>query len=109
MPAYKTLWILVLCVFEAKATIYPSIQGPVSLGSGTISAFKSDPFAAYNHQGSLAFAKQNSVSIGFYSRYFVEGLNTACFAGNYKISKTQNLGVGYSLFVMPKTCSAKSL
>ena len=98
MPAFKTLWILVLCAFQAKATLYPTTQGPVSLGLGSISSYKADPFAAYNHQGSLAFAKQNSISFAVQSQYFVEGLNTACFAGNYKISRTQNLGIGYSFF-----------
>ncbi len=98
MSANKVLWILVLFAFQAKATIFPTTQGPVAIGLGTISAFKTDPFAAYNHQGSLAFAKQNSFSISFQSQYFVEGLNHACFAANYKLNKTQTFGIGYSFF-----------
>ncbi len=89
---------MLFCAFNCKATIFPSSQGAVSLSLGTISSFKSDPFSAYNHQGSLAFAKQNSISLGFQSQYFVEGLNHACLAANYKVSKTQVLGLGYSFF-----------
>lgn len=86
------------CALNCKATIFPASQGAVSLGLGTISSFKSDPFLAYNHQGSLAFVKQNSISLGFQSQYFVDGLNHACIASNYRISKTQVLGLGYSFF-----------
>lgn len=94
----KLFLIFIFCAFYSKATIFPTTQGSVSLGFGTISSLKSDPFAAYNHQGSLAFAKQNSLSLGFQSQYFVEGLNHACLAGNYRINKTQTLGLGYSFF-----------
>ncbi len=96
MPLNKLFLVFFLFAFQAKATIFPSTQGPVALGLGTISSFKNDPFAAYNHQGSLAFAKQNSISFGFQSQYFVEGLNNACLAANYKINKTQTFGIGYS-------------
>lgn len=92
----KPFLILFFCAFNCEATIFPNTQGPVSLGFGTISAFKADLFSAYNHQGSLAFAKKNSVSFGFQSQYFVEGLNNASLAANYKINQTQILGIGYS-------------
>ena len=92
------IWFIILFSFEANATIFPSTQGPVSLGFGSIAGFISDPFSAYNHQGSLAFAKQNSISFGFQSQYFVDGLNHACVAANYQLNKTQILGIGYSFF-----------
>ncbi|MFM9944150.1 MAG: hypothetical protein ACKVQB_02835 [Bacteroidia bacterium] len=99
MPVNKTIiLVFVLSAFQSKATIFPSPQGPFTLGLGTISAFKTDPFVAYNHQGSLAFTKHNSISLGIQSQYFVEGLSMACFSGNYKISKTQTFGIGYSYF-----------
>lgn len=94
----KLFLILIFCAFQSKATVFPTTQGPVSLGFGTISSLKSDPFAAYNHQGSLAFAKQNSLSLGFQTQYFVDGLNQAYLAANYKISKTQTLGLAYNFF-----------
>ncbi len=96
MQGYKVILLLVSFAFSAKATIFPSSQGPVSLGVGAISTVKDDPFAAYNHQGGLAFIKNNSVSFGFQSNYFVEGLNTACLAANYKINQNLILGIGYS-------------
>lgn len=97
-PVNKLLLIFVFNAFYAKAVIYPSSQGPVSMGMGTLSGFKNNPFAAYNHQGSLAFVNRNSVSLSFQSLYFVEGLNQACLAANYKLRKTQNLGIACSFF-----------
>lgn len=98
MPVFKTLWILVLFSFNAQGTFLPLTHNPVSLGLGNITSFKTNPFVAYTHPGSLAFVKQNSISFGFESLFLVEGLNHACLSWNYRLNKRQILGIGYGFF-----------
>ena len=98
MGQYSLLSLLVILFSQTEATIFPSNQGPIALGFGNISSYKSDPFTALNHQGTLALAQNNSLSIAFQSQYFVEGLNHACIAGNYNIHNRGILGIGYTFF-----------
>jgi len=92
------LFCLPIFYWESKATLFPVSTGAVSLGLGTIVALKTDPFAAYNHAGSLAFAESNSVSLAFQSQFFVEGLNQGTVAAHFKLNKTQMIGLGYNFF-----------
>ncbi len=98
MPTFKTLWIAVLFCSDAQGAYLPSSNKPVALGVGNIAAFKSNPFAANNHPGTLAFANKNSLSLGVESLFLVEGLNMACLSWNYRLNKRQILGLGYNFF-----------
>lgn len=90
------LWILLFVWFESEAVNFPANQGPVSFGAANISSILKDPFAAYNHQGCLAMAKNDMFSLSAKTSYFTQDLNTYTIAICKKINKTQVLGLGYS-------------
>ncbi|NUM32546.1 MAG: hypothetical protein HUU47_09525 [Bacteroidetes bacterium] len=92
------IWLFLIISLTSKAVIFPTTQGPVSHSFGNISSLKNDPFAAYNHQGSMALATKNYISVSAKSSFFIPELNTACLAVSKKINNTQNLGLGYSFF-----------
>lgn len=92
------VWIFLLFSFKSQAVNFPGTQGPVSHGTGNISSLKNDPFAAFNHQGSLALSKCDFLSVSAKTLFLVPELNTACMTFSKKINKTQTLGLGYSFF-----------
>lgn len=94
----QTIFILLLASLNAKAVIFPSVQGPISHASGNISSILKDPYAAYNHQGCLALSKSDIISLSVKSSYFISQLSMVSLAASKKIKKKQTLGLGYSFF-----------